>query len=370
MAVAYYRSGQMLGWPAVGPASTSQFGLFAAANWGALSFTPDSGRTLSAVRAYVSDITGTLAGSDITCSLYDSTGTGGVPGSAIESGKLPSATITGAGWCNFTGFTTALTAGQMYWLVFKNVNGSPASNWCHFQFITTGLASPLVSDNISSRNAWARGTSTNSGSAWSTANQYMGVRIAYADGSYDGSPCAVAAAAGSGDGVYGSRESGVVFTTPPSGVLKVAGLGMFIPSKTGSPTGLPRFGLWSGSSPSLVAYTNSLPNGIPTTAWYSAYFSSTQTLQPSTTYRATLGETTQSDASGNRFNNQEVSWDTDSNSLALLPFEGTVKKTYFDGSSWSDTSGSIFPFALLLDPAGEFGAGASGAPLSRIFTGY
>jgi hypothetical protein len=57
-----------------------------------------------------------------------------------------------------------------------------------------------------------------------------------------------------------------------------------------------------------------------------------QTIQPGTVVRVTLGETTQSDASGNRWNNREFTWDTDANSTILLPWEGTCVKTYFDGS--------------------------------------
>ncbi len=49
-----------------------------------------------------------------------------------------------------------------------------------------------------------------------------------------------------------------------------------------------------------------------------------------------------------------------------------MKQTYFDGSSWTDTSGPMYPFALLLNPAGEFGAGAAGGGVmgSRIFGGF
>jgi hypothetical protein len=123
--------------------------------------------------------------------------------------------------------------------------------------------------------------------------------------------------------------------------------------------------LWTGATPSLLAYTNSLPaTAITTTQWVNAYFTSTQTLQPGTVTRVTLGETTQSDASGNRWNLQEITWDTDANSLALLPFEGSCVKTYFDGSTWTDTAGSLFGFALLPDTAGEFGAGAGGGGAS------
>jgi hypothetical protein len=59
---------------------------------------------------------------------------------------------------------------------------------------------------------------------------------------------------------------------------------------------------------------------------------------------------------------QEITWDTDSNSTPLLPWNGTCQKTYFDGSStWTDSAlgTSIYGHALLLDTAQEFSPGGS-----------
>lgn len=361
-----FRAGQFLGWTPALPVTLPTFQVNAAADWFALSFTPDSGRTLSAVRAFVSAVAGTLGASDITCDLYDSTGSLGAPGASVEAGKVPSATITASGWYDFTGFTTALTAGLKYYAVFKNVNGTPASNNPTFRGIGLGTPTLTLGGN-SSRFGWTWATSTNSGGSWSQVGTQTGVRIAYADGTYDGLPVSNTAAAAVTDGVYSTRESGVKFTTPPNGVLKVAGLAICMASRTGVPTGNVQLGLWSGSTPSLVAYTNPVPLAVATTAqWVYAYFSSTQTVQPGTVLRVTLAETAQSDTSATYYKNQEITWDTDVNSTALLPWEGACVKTYFDGSSWTDTSGSIFAHALLLDPAGEFGAGAGGSAGSVV----
>ena len=366
MAVAPYRAGQWLGWGNIGNPSPASFNTSAAASWWALSFVADSARTLSTARLYVSNVTGTLGASDVTCDLYDSTGTGGAPGSSIETGKLPSAAITAAGWYSFTGFTTALTAGQQYWLVVKNVNGTPASNFPQMRMIDSLVNGTLLGSSLN-RQQWANGTSTNSGTTWSLGSTGNTLRVGYADGSFDGLCANAVAAAGVGDGVYSARESGVKFTTPPNGVLKVLGLAMFVSAETGTPTGSPRLGLWSGASPSLLAYTNTIPaTAVGGSQWLYSYFSSVQTLQPGTAVRVTLGETTQSDASTNRYNNREFIWDSDSNSLALLPWEGTCVKTYFDGTNWTDTSGSIFAHALLLDTSGEFGPGTGGSSGSVV----
>ncbi len=357
MAVAPYRSGQRLGWFPPAPSSTSTSQINAAAAWYAVSFVADSARTLSAVRVFVSAVSGTLGASDITADLYDSAGASAAPGASIEAGKVPSATIASTGiWYDFTGFTTALTANLTYWLVFKNVNGVPASNNCTFRVISSIL--DVLTGASLSRDSWGTATSANSGSTWSVNGTRSGVRIAYADGSYDGIPVSNTAAAAVGDGIYSTRESGVKFTSPASSVLKVNGLAIFTGTKTGAPTGNLRLGLWTGTTPTLVAYTNTIPtSGLTFGAYLYAYFASTQTIAPGTVCRLTLGETTQSDASTNRFNMQEVTWDTDSNSTILLPWNGACQKTYFDGSNWTDTAGSIFAHAVILDTAGEFGSG-------------
>ncbi len=359
MAVAPYRAGQLLGWLPDAASGTWTQQNTAAANWLAVSFIPDSGRTLSAARVFVSAVAGTLASGDITASLYDSAGSNGAPGSSIETGKLPSATITASGWYDFTGFTTALTSGQQYWIVFKNGNGTPASNNCTFRGVSGATEIPLGGSIF--RFAWARATSTNSGSAWSNTAGNVGMRISYADGSYDGYPISNTAAAAVGDGVYATRESGVKFTSPPNGVLKIAGISMLLGSPTGTPTNGLRFGLWTGGTPANLAYTNTVPVTASASGgqWIYAYFASTQTLQPGTIVRVTLA-TSGADASTKRYVLQEVTWDTDSNSVILLPWEGTATKTYYDGSSWTDSAlgTSMFAHAVLLDTAGEFGAGA------------
>lgn len=361
MAVAPYRSGQALGWLNF-PTGSSTASANAAANWVGFSFVADSGRTLSTARVFVSALSGTLGASDMTCDLYDSAGTSGAPGAAIESGKLPTATITASNWYTFTGFTTALTAGQTYWLVIKNVNGVPASNFATFRAASYVTAAAYwLLGSTTNRQCWGFANSTNSGSTWSLSIWRLGLRVGYADGSYDGMPTSAAGAAAVGDGVYAAREGGVKFTSP-NAVLKVAGLAMLVTTKTGSPTGAPQLGLWTGGgSPTLLAYTNPIPaTAITTTQWVYSYFSSVQTIQPGTVCRVTLGETAQADSSGNRWNNLEVTWDTDANSQILLPWNGTATKTYFDGTStWTDSplGTSMFGHALLLDPSVEFGTG-------------
>lgn len=348
-----YRTEQVLGLlvGTVGSISTS---LNASANWMAIGFVANGSRTLNGIRAYIATVTGTLGASDILCDLYDSAGTGAGPGASIETGKTPTATITATGWYDFTGFTTVLTVGQMYYAVFRNVNGSPASNFPAMRQIqSVGMVTNIGNQP---RQMWAAATSTNSGSTWSVTASRTGIRLAYSDGTYDGIMYSNTQTALVADGVYNTRESGVVFTSPMNAILNVVGLAFYMSGKTGSPTGSPRFGLWTGTTPVNQIYSTLPSTALTTTQWLTGTFSSPIIIQPSTVCRVTVGETTQSDSSSNRYSNTELIWDTDSNSLALLPFEGTLKKTYFDGSNWTDTSGSVFGFALLLDASSEFSA--------------
>lgn len=341
--------------------TTATFQLNAAANWLAMGFVPDRDRTLSSCRAYVSAVAGTLGGSDVTCDLYDNSGTNGTPGTtALETGKVPTATITAAGWYTWTGFSTALTAGQTYWLVFKNVNGTPASNSPTFRQLT-GLAGDFLlgSAATGTRHLWGRSTSTNSGSTWGNVGGQTGLRVGYSDGTYDGFPLHNVATAAIGDGVYGSRESGVKFTAPAGANLRVSGVAFLSGNRNGTPTGLPRFGLWTGDAPVLRAYTASLPSGVLAnmgTRWNALYFAEPQVVRAGETVRVTMGETSNADASGNRYNQIEWSSDTDGNSTPLLPWGGTCTKTYFDGSTWTDSAlgTSVFAHALLLDQSRGF----------------
>lgn len=341
-----------------GPAQTFTL-LNSANNRCAYSFFGNGG-TLSTVRQHFANVTGTLGGSDILADLYDSTGTNGAPGGSIETGKTPSATITAVGWYTFTGFSSALTDGQMYWIVFRNANGTPGSNWV----TPTGMQNnlPVVAGGSGNRQFYGMASSTNGGSSWSVSGLTSGAtRAGYSGGSFDGSPLSNGAAGAVGDGVYAARECGVVFTSPANAALRVAGLGMYVSAKTGTPTGVPRLGLWLGTIPANQGYAAlPLTTTITTSQWVRAGLASPVTIPPSTVVRVTLAEASNADASGNRYNAYHLTCDTDADSLAILPWNGTLRKTYFDGSSWADANTAVVAHALYLDPAGEFSAAVRG----------
>ena len=355
------RGPQILGFPTIGPGNSSATLALSAANtWLAYSFVPDQSKTLNAIRAFASLINGSLATTDITCDLYSDIG--GFPGASLESRNTITSPLAAGTWGEWTGFTTALTAGTRYWLVFKNVNGVPGTNfptfrhggndtWSRFGMGTSGAW------------GWAKRHSTDGGVSWAGTTQTatFGWRLQYSDGTYDGMPASnTASATAAANGVYSAREWGAIFTSPASAVLNIRGIGMML-GKVGAPSGNARYRLYTGATPTLIDTTASIPNGSITNGnLYVAYFPATHAVAPGTVVRLMLGETAQADTSSNTLGGYELTIDNDANSRALLPLEGTMWKTYFDGSTWTDTN-TILPSGVtaLLDTDGEFAASAS-----------
>lgn len=369
---------QFAGFSPNSPTGTTTLPLNAAATWLAYGFVPDRpGLTLANARAFVSGTAGTFAsGADLTCDLYGDAN--GAPNASVEGPKSCTTTPSGSGWRDWTGFTTALTQGQQYWLVFKNANGVPATNTATFRYGATGAAAAQAV-GTQGRYGWIKQHTANSGGAWGTSvTTSAGWRVGYGDGTFDGTPAS--SVGSSADLVYASRESGVKFTTPPNAVLNVAGLSFYLAPVAGAPAGGVAFRLYSGAgaAPTPLATTATIPAGnVSGSGWYTAYFGAGVAVQPGTVLRATLADATPggADSSSNAYRLGEVTWDGDANSLALLPFEGTAGKTYGnpDNTSFADTATGLFAFGLLLDTAGEFaaagGGGGGGVPMSRVRVG-
>lgn len=357
--MANYRQHPIFIGPTIGSAAvTGTVALSAAATWMAYSFM-GNGKTLNTVRAFLSATAGTMTAAGLTCELYSDSASS--PNASIEGPKNCSTTPSGSGWYDWTGFTTVTTAGTRYWLVFKNAQGTPASNNVTFRWVAN--SSTFSALGSASTFGAAKKHSTDSGSTWAggTATAAAGWRIGFSDGSYLGSPLSNFGTAGVGVGVYSTRECGGMFTNPANATLNVAGLWILMNVKSGTPTGSGRLRLYTGSTPSLVATTETIDiSSVAAASLVFAYFSSVQQIAPNTIIRVVLGETAQADASANRYNVSFFTVDTDSASLALMPF-GSFQQTYFDGTNWAQTNSALVPCGLMLDDvAGEFGSGSGG----------
>lgn len=356
-----FRGTQFLGYVPSAPA-TSTLALNAAATWLAFSFlAPPGGKTVTSVRLYLTAVAGTLQTTDLTCDVYSDTP--GNPNASLGSVNLGSAPV-GAGWVTFTGLNVVTTAGTQYWIVLKNADGTPGTNFATFGYLAGALPSLLSPKSISNKSGSnCICSTTNSGTAWTANNNgAAGFRLGYGDGSYDGLPLSAASTAAIANKAFGSNLVGVQFATPAGPSLKVAGLAFQLEA-VGTPTGYPVFSLYQGAT--LLGSTPNLVCNVPATTasdWFFNYFSSDITLSPSTTYRAVFGDSAADSGTNYFLAGNLFSYDTDSNSLPLLPFEGTTEVATYNGSTWTATQGYLTPFALILDSGGEFLV-SSGGPL-------
>lgn len=337
-----------------------------AAVYYAMGFVAPAGKTVSKIKWACDYKGGTLGASDVGVYLYSATV--GKPNVSLQSST---STCSGTDtWNEATGFSTALTAGNQYYIVLRNLNGTPATNYF----------AVARRNDMGGFNAFGRGTSSSStaygnhvsisndsGSTWTSGN-FAGAgqfRIEFSDASFFGVPIynsvRPADNTGSGESVYSTREVGNKFTTPSDAKIRISGIGCWV-YKNNTPTADIRFGLWTGvASPTNIAYTATLPvNQISGQGFVNLPFATVQELTAATAYRITMGRTTQSDTSSNTVTVGRDTWENDANSLLLKPMGGTLSKTYFDGATWTDTTTQTVWCTPYLQYGDEFGTQASG----------
>jgi hypothetical protein len=354
------------------PANTN-LDLNAANRWLAFGFVPDQSKTLTKVRVFLSGVTGTLAATDFFCDIFSDNA--GVPNATLTSGAGATIAVTASGWYEFT-LSVALTAGVQYWAVLKNVNGTPASNFPTVFYTVNATSRPRAGSD-STKYGWAKNHTTD-GTTWPNGGGVAaGYRIGFSDSSYLGAPIQTTGVDAT-NLIFGANEVGVSFTMPAAGAISVSGLGFVTFTPAGTPTGNLRFKLYTGplSGPTLIDTTYAIPVANAKAigqGWINAHFSTLRTLTPGTVVTVSMSNSA-ADSSANCYRAANYTWDSDANSLALLPFQGTALEVASTntGASFSTVANKIIPFALLLDSASEFvnnGAGGS-TPLSRIFTGF
>jgi len=352
--------------------------LSAAANWTAIGLTPLSDHTLSAVKVMVGGVTGTLAAGNLSLEVYSDTGAG-KPYAAL-GGSCSTITVTavptGPLFTEFTGLSCALTRATQYWMVIKNMNGTPASNNFSIRAgaSSTGGPNNLNDTQTMGNNMYA--VSTTSGSAWTLSPSKVPMfRVAYSDdSSYFGFPVTHIANPDSTNPVYGTREVGSAFTSPPV-IVNVRGVAMSVKSN-GTPTANMRFNVWVGNSGTLTScgYTNSIAPSYSASAQstINGYFSTPCAIPANSTIRVVLGEDTNSDASTKNYQIIQLTIDNDANSRATMPFQGSLKMTLCTSncgtaSNWTDTNTAYYPFLLLTETAGEFSAPSAPASAPRSY---
>jgi hypothetical protein len=358
----------IIGYPNETSANSSSRALNAAATWQAFSFIAQ-GKTLSQVRLYQSSRTGLPNAADITLSLCANT-TAGIPdATAIETRAATSIPAT-AGALNFTGFTTALTDGTQYWIVVKNLNATPATNFVTLQFSATQALQTGRYSSIFTARGWHAVATLNSGVAWATSGSARvgGPLIRYSDGTNDGAPMSASSAATSGTPIYGTRAVGCKFSGLISGITYNIKTVTFVVGKTGSPTSPLRCMIYD-SSGSLIGTSASISASQIATNSTTMFEFETAIACPASNapYRVVLDQTGGDVSNHYRFANH-FSLDTSAEVLELGPMNGTWchTSTLDDTAgtiSWTDAINTWPPCTIALDSENPFtvsGGGSSG----------
>ena len=345
----------------------------AAATWYATGLMPFANQTMSNPQFYSNTSFGSpgLTG-DVTLSVCPDSG--GSPGTCASPIATSSTIVsaTSPGWISFSGISVSLTAFHQYWLVLTNTSSGATKyfSWRTFAAMTpNAISGGFTGEQMK--------TSANSGGAWTTtAGAVAAFRVQYAS-SYAGFPYTTAALNGvTNQKLYGSHTWGPTFTMPPNVSMNMKGC-EFMYIAVGSPTGNLECQVWSdnGTTATLLATSDlTLPaSQVDTTARSGAFlFATPVVLAAGTTYHLALIDTA-ADSSSNYFDANLVTVDSDANSLALLPFGGTLKASYCLSTctlsaSWITTY-DIPLFSIMLDPAGEFNSTGGGGAVQRI-VGY
>jgi hypothetical protein len=361
----------IIGPPLYGGGGSGTYTLSAAARRTAFSFIAWQAKTLDSVRFFCSGTNGAPIAANAQCTLNADSSIG-VPGTVLET-KTLDANPVNITWGQWSGFTTALTAGARYWFVHSNVNATPATNnfgWLHASGGTVAGDYGMYQSGTRGW-GWNKLESSDSGTTWGAANLDGAImRIRYSDGSYDGTGIQSIGVVAAANCIYDKRELGSVLTVP-------SGLNAYIRRvsgtvwKAGTPGGNVRCRIYRGTS--LLGTSYAIPVGNLDTAAQSFEFgfSSSILVNGGDVIRVVWGVTATGDTSTNRYQLQEYQVENDANSKLLKPFDGTISRTetadYTAGTiSWTDTDTSYIPFALGLDTATDFGAGSGGGGVPHL----
>lgn len=269
----------------------------------------------------------------------------------LEESSTVTTTPTGAENVEFTGFTTALTAGTFYAIAVRNANGTPGTNYPTFATngpaALTAIGFPIIVSSTSSF------TSTSN-----VATQgAMNVRLEFSDGSFLGGATAGGVAT---ESVYGTAAAGVRVGTAPA-ALKAAGVCMYL-SASGTPTSDYEYRIYTGNdaSESLLGTTGAINRRLAGSPC--ALFSSPVTIPSGAIYRIIVAPISSGDSSSNRAN---VSYYPIPDTAADKALYGGIKKATCtvpcSAGGWTYTDTHIpLLYALILKDGDELSTASSG----------
>lgn len=342
-----------------------------AASLNARGFMLSDAKTISSVRLYCASKTGTPASTDIHVMLMASD-TDGFPVASATEDRTLTTTPSCPGWIDATGFSTALSPHTQYWIVTSNSHGTPGSNYLTLNRISMEAMFSFGSAGIGgSAWGWNKAFSSDSGVTYAAGNSsgtWSGMRICFSDGTCAGFPAQDRTKEATE--AYGTREVGAYFVVPSDGPsLRVRGVSMTVSWIGTAPTGGFHYRIRTGSTPGSATSTQTVARANAITAGstvHPAYFSSPVVLAPGDVVRLTVHAVSDGGSSGNAWQVNRYAVDTDASSQALIPY--SARMTSYNGSAWTEDSGKVIPFTLLLDSNDPYDV-AAGAGRRINFSG-
>jgi hypothetical protein len=324
--------------------------LNAAAKWLAFSFIAGASKQVSKIHWRINGITGSLAAGEVSCTLYDATGTLAVPGSIIEArttttpSPLTASSTVARTWTGFTA-TSTLVQGTKYWAVFKNLNASPASNFP--QFSVSGGGTGLVGEGGVAQLLFDGNSiiqSVDSGANWTVVsnNCIANFVIEYSDGTLEGlyvNNINFFGGTGSGGGrIWGTQKVGFRFTMPNIRYnLRSVMFGM---RRVGTMAGGAIVEVTNINTGSIVGTSIAKSNvDIVSTAGMTPIFlfETPVTLEPGTPYRITVTPTENTgDGSTNYYQLRCHELENITGNAGSIPYSASMNATTYNGTTWAD----------------------------------
>lgn len=360
---------QVLGTPGVGSGpNISLCNTNAAGNYCAIEFVPVGSHTLSTISLQIGSITGSLGPSDLELDVYSDNGTQ-LPNASLGAGYTSTTVTQSSLWYTWSGYTGTVTSGVMYWIVLKNKNASPNTNYATLKVWPGVIVAPIPLINAAHTQIVQGVAASYNGTAWTFTATIGMFKIYYSDNSsYQGYPL-TGYNIDSTDTVYSGAAVGSLFTSP-SVALSVSCISMATFANIGTPTGNLQFQIYAGSSGtlSLLGTTDPVPSFNNYSSPASACFESPVIIPANTTIRVVMSETSNSNSSANTYRTYYMTYDSSPGSPGLTPFGGTLQETYCPSSGgctaasqWTQANYRFVPFDLLLTSGGEFSHPESGS---------
>lgn len=318
---------------------------------------PAGNKTLSTFYVYMGGVGGTPSAANIRAELREASGM--YPGGTVIETRNASAIPGGPGIMAFPGFTSVLTAGKRYWIVIRNFEAVPGSNYVNL-FVLANISN--LQDGYETSNA----SSTNAGSSWTNyGTKVVNAMWEFSDGSTLGICMKSVYSTNGNNPLYGQRAIGQLMTPPRT--MKVGAVTLSV-RRNNNPGGL-EARIYQGNTLVATSVSFDQENLVNfATSGAILEFASAVTLTAGTAYRIVLCTTGASgDASNTWTFGGMVVASTSSPHLAGLPFGGAIQKTLTTDKSagtiiWTQTADDLPDIGLILDEDDPHPSSSGGVP--------